>query len=133
MFVSLWAAPLCKGGGSLRRGGQSQTYPASRWQLSGPGPVMGSALRLFVRRAGKRIDEPVVNVKHFFRRVASSEDVTEAPSKDRWADIVGRVVVPWRANLVAKATRGAPGEAQRGVFAGNADAAAARSSPAEPR
>ena len=60
------------------------------------------------------------NVNYFFRRVASSEDVTEAPKvlNGRGPAVIGRVVVPAYGHVVAKATRGAPGVAQRGAFAG---------------
>ena len=71
-------------------------------------------------------------------RVASSQDVAEAPQtvNGRCPNVVGRVVVRGRANVIARATREAPGEAQRGALAGLAglaDATAARSSRSEPR
>ena len=80
-------------------------------------------------------DGSLVSVNYFFRRVASSQDVTEAPQtvKGRCPDVVGRFVVPGRANVIAGATREAPGETQRAALAGTADTTAARSSRSEPR
>ena len=56
-----------------------------------------------------------------FGRVASSQDVTQAPLpvKGHLPGLIGRVpVAPTDGNVVAEATRGAPDEAPRVAFAG---------------